>query len=192
MESSRVFRIIAVVASAALVAGALLAVPADAAKKKKKKPKACPAYTTPDWAGEAETTIVTDAATADAPIELEIETAAGLGTSSGTPGGGSGAPSSVYHNFVIDSAAPTSNVWARIDSLPTWDYDLWWRYPDGVSAASAAGYWVVPGGEGGETGIGYEQVNAVAATDCQGFTAEIVSAATPGGSVTMTVWLGEE
>lgn len=191
MKSSKLLRNISVLASVALLLGAFIAAPADAAKKKK-KPKACAPYVTPSWAGEAETTVVTDAATADAPIELTLSTAPGVGFSSSEPGGGEGAPSSVYANFVIDSAAPTASVWARIDSVPTWDYDLWWRYPDGVPAASAAGFWVIPGGDGGETGIGYEQVNAVGAADCEGFTAEIVSAVTPGGDVTMTVWLGDE
>ena len=185
----KTLRSMAVLASAALLVGAFVAAPAEA--KKKKKPKACPAYTTPDWAGEAETTIVTDAATADEPITLTIATGPGAGFSSSEPGGGEGEPSSVYQNFVIDSASPTAAVTARLDSVPNWDYDLWWRYQDGTPAASAAGFWVVPGGEGGETGIGYEQVNAVPAADCQGFTAEIVSALTPGGDVTLKVWLGE-
>ncbi|HWC14816.1 MAG TPA: hypothetical protein VG929_09495 [Actinomycetota bacterium] len=184
----KTLRSLAIVASAALVLGAFVA-PADA--KKKKKVKKCAPYTTPEWAGEAETTVVTDAATADAPIELKISTAPGVGTSSEEPHGGTGASSYTYHNFVIDSAAPSASVSARVDSVPTWDYDLWWRYPEGPPAASAAGFWVIPGGEGGETGIGYEQVNAVPAADCQGFTAEIVGAVTPGGEVTLKVWLGK-
>jgi hypothetical protein len=188
MTKRRFFRTLAVVSAATMLLGVTM-LPADAKKKKKKKPKACPTYVTPDWAGEAETTIVTDKATAEAPIELTIPTEAGLGSSSEEPEGGSGAPSSVFQNFVIDTAGSGANVWARIDTNPAFDYDLWWRYPDGTSAASAAGFWVVPGGEGGETGVGYEQVNGVAALDCQGFTAEIVSATTPGGDVTMTVWL---
>ncbi len=192
MSYRRFVRSFAVIASAALILGAFTAAPAEA-KKKKKKPKACPAYTTPEWAGgDVETTIVTDAATAEEPVEVTLTAGPGLGFSSSDPGGGEGAPSSIFHNVVVDSAASTAQVWMRIDALATWDYDLWFRYPDGAPAASAAGFWVLPGGEGGETGIGYEQVNAVPATDCEGFTAEIVSAVTPGGEVTATIWLGSE
>lgn len=187
MSSNRSLRTFATLSAAVLLLGALVAAPADA-KKKKKKPKKCPAYTTPEYAGEAETTTVTPKATEEKPLELTIETGPGLGFSGEEPGG-SGAASSVYHNFVIDSASPTAAVWARIDFFAVEDYDLWWRNPDGSPAASAAGFGPVPGGEGGESGIGYEQVNEVASLDCQGFTAEIVSATTPGGEITMTVWL---
>lgn len=197
MKSSKLLRSIGVVASAALVLGAFVAAPADA-KKKKKKPKACPAYTTPSWAEGAETSIVTDAATADAPIEVEITTEPGAGfTSAGEPGGTTGHATFKYHNIVVDSAAATANLFARIEYPPVWDYDLFLRYPDGIALAyeadfnpaTGAGPTPIGGNEGAHPEPGAGQIDGAASLDCTGYSLEIASATSAGGAVTLKLWL---
>src|SRR5687767_9507363 len=106
---NKTIRIFAVAASASLLVGALVG-PADAGKKKKPKPvAACAPYASPDWATDAPaTTIVTEAATAEAPVEVKITAHEGLGLSSTDgPSGDEGAPSHVFHNVQVDTAAPT-------------------------------------------------------------------------------------
>ncbi|MGH2746635.1 MAG: hypothetical protein ACRDKB_01755 [Actinomycetota bacterium] len=103
-------RVLAVLAMLALLAGALAA-PAEAKKKKKKKPRPCATYQAPDFAGDAETTVVTDAATEEEPIELELSTGPGLGfTSPDDPNGGQGETSQVFHNVQVDSKAKTAGL----------------------------------------------------------------------------------
>jgi len=198
MTTSRLMRIVAVVAAATMVMGAMVA-PADAKKKKKKKkPKACPTYVSPDWAGDAETTIVTDKATADAPVELEIATDPGLGfTSASEPGGGDGEATFKYHNVVVDSAAASANLFVRIEYAEAWDYDLFLRTPDGAAVAYEAdfnpatvgGPTPVGGNEGAHPEPGAGQIDGAASLDCTGYSVEIGSAITPGGAVALTLWL---
>ncbi|MGH2820162.1 MAG: hypothetical protein ACRDJ5_05890, partial [Actinomycetota bacterium] len=69
---SRILRTLALLATATLVVGAFAAGPAEAKKKKKKK--VCAEYVAGDYAGEAETTVVTEAATEEAPIEVTVAT----------------------------------------------------------------------------------------------------------------------
>lgn len=194
---SKTLRSLAVVASTALVMGAFVA-PADA--KKKKKVKKCAPYTAPEWAGEAETTIVTDAATADAPVEIELDTAPGAGfTSADDPEGGTGDVTKVFHNVVVDSAAASAPLNVRIEYPVVWDYDLFLRVPEGPSVAyeadfnpaTVAGPTPVGGNEGGHPEPGAGQIDAYPAADCSGYTVDVSSAITAGGAVTMTLWLGE-
>lgn len=194
---NRSFRALAVVSVAALLLGALVAAPADA-KKKKKKAKKCPAYTAPEWAGEAETTVVTDKATAEAPVEVTVPTDPGLGfTSAGEPGGTTGAASFAYHNVQVDSNKPTANLFARIEYLPAWDYDLFLRTVDGTAVAYEADFNPATGGgptpvggnEGGHPEPGAGQIDGYSSLDCAGFTLEIASATSPGGDVALTLWL---
>lgn len=196
--SSKTLRSLAVLASAAMVLGAFVA-PADAKKKKKKAP-VCAPYTTPEWAGEAETTTVTDKATAEAPIEIELSTAAGVGfTNADDPEGGDGDVTRVFHNVVVDSAAASAPLNVRIEYAPVWDYDLFLRTPEGPSVAyeadfnpaTAAGPTPVGGNEGAHPEVGAGQIDAYAAPDCSGYTVDVSSAITAGGAVTMTLWLGE-
>jgi hypothetical protein len=197
MRTSKVLRTIAVLSTSALVLGAFAAGPADA-KKKKKKPPACPTYTAPDWAPESKTTIVTDAATADAPAEFALETAPGAGFSSADePEGGTGAPSSAYHNIVVDSAAPDASLFVRAEYAPTWDYDIFLRTPEGAPVAyeadfnplTAAGPTPVGGNEGAHPEPGAGQIDGAASADCTGYTLEVVSGTAPGGTVALTFWL---
>jgi hypothetical protein len=196
MTKTRFLRTLAVVSAATLVLGVTV-LPADA-KKKKKKPKACPTYVTPEWAGEAETTIVTEKATADAPIEVELETGPGLGfTSTDGPEGDTGQTSHVFHNIVVDTAAASGNLFVRAEYAPTWDYDLFLRLPDitavayeaDFNPATAGGPTPVGGNEGAHPEPGAGQIDGFSSLDCSGYTMDVASAITPGGALTLKVWL---
>ena len=189
---SKTIRSLAVLASATLVLGAFVANPAAAKKKK------CPKYAAPDWAGEAETTIVTDAATADAPIEITLATGPGLGTTNADyPGDETGEISHAFQNVVVDTNAKSANLFARIDFVPAWDYDLFVRLPAGPSVAYEAdfnpatvgGPTPVGGYQGGSGGPGYSQVDGYPVPDCYGYTVDVASGITPGGDVTLKLWL---
>ena len=104
----KVMRSVAVLASAALVLGAFIAGPADAKKK-------CAKYAAPSWAAEAETSIVTDKATADAPIEITLATGPGLGfTNADYPGDETGSISHAFQNVVVDTNAKSANLYVSI------------------------------------------------------------------------------
>src|SRR5687767_48583 len=108
MGNGRVIRTLAVVATASLVLGAFVAAPADAKKKKKKKPKtaSCAPYVPGEAGKDAPVTVVTDAATEEAPVEVTVATAEGLGFSSADgPSGDMGPTSHAYANVQVDSAA---------------------------------------------------------------------------------------
>lgn len=185
----------AVVAAISLVAAAFLAAPAQA-KKKKKKPPPCPAYVPGDLGADAETTVVTDEATEEAPIELTIATEPGLGFTSTTPGGDQGPTSHVYHNLQVDPKAASAGLFARLEYGIEWDYDIFLRLADGTAVAYEADFNPVPGTGlgGGETSHAEEgagQIDGALANDCDGFTFDIASAITPGGDVTLKLWLGE-
>lgn len=203
MRNGRTIRTLAVLASAALVLGAFTASPADAKKKRKKKakkPPACAPYQPGEAGADAPITVVTNAATEEKPVELEVETAEGLGFSSAEgPSGDEGHTSHAYSNVQVDSAKSGAGLYARVEFAPTWDYDIFLRTSDGTAAAYAAGFnqVIVPAfgldgtGHGGHSEQGAEQIDGFATADCDGFTLDIVSAGTPGGTVTVKYWLGE-
>lgn len=189
---SKTVRNFAVAASAALVLGALVATPAGAKAKK------CGKYAAPDWAAGAETTVVTDKATADAPIEIALTTGPGLGfTNADYPGDETGSISHVFQNVVVDTKAKSANLYARIDYLPAWDYDLFLRVPAGTSVAyeadfnpaTAEGPTPIGGYSGGSAGPGWSQVDGFPVPDCYGYTVDVASGISAGGAVTLTLWL---
>jgi hypothetical protein len=191
-------RLLAMLAMVALLAGALAA-PAEA-KKRKKKPRPCATYQSPEFAAEAETTVVTDKATEEKPIEIELSTGPGLSFSNpDDPNGGTGEASHVFHNVQVDSKAKSAGLFVRIEYLPAWDYDLFLRTPEGPSVAyeadfnpaTAGGPTPVGGNEGAHPEPGAGQIDGYLSTDCDGFTVDVWSAITPGGAVAMTLWLGE-
>lgn len=195
--TSRTLRIVAVAGAAALMLGAFVAGPAEARKKKKKKPPVCATYVPSGGAEGGEVVTVTDAATADAPIEVTVTTQPGLG--SGRPGDDLG--DTVSEAFVpvqVDTAAATSGLYARVDFTPIFDYDLYATDETGADVGVSGGFGVVDDAELGgdadhsETGAGFEAIYGVPSTDCQGFNVDIVGATTPGEDVTLTLWLGEE
>lgn len=195
---SRSIRTLALLASAGLLVGAFAAGPADAAKKKKKKkPPACAAFTPPEAAAEAEVVKLTDAATAEAPLEVTVTTGAGfgMGRDASSPEG-----QNVSHGYVpvqVDSAAPGAGIYGKVNFTPVYDYDLYLDDPDGNQLMASGGFGVVDDSELGgdadnsETGAGFEAIYGITTADCGGYVFDIVGATTPGEDVTLQLWLGE-
>lgn len=201
MTEHRRVRAAVVVAMSALLVGATLALPAEAQKKKKKKPKptvaVCAAYAPGELGTGAETSIVTDEATAEAPVEVTVPTEAGLGFTSADPGGDTGDVTHAYHNIQVDTALPEAGLYIRVEFTPLWDYDVFLRDPAGTSVAYVAGFNQAPvgpadgSGHGGHSEMGAEVLEGIRSADCIGYTLDIASAGTPGGDVTVQMWLGE-
>jgi hypothetical protein len=198
MKYRRGLRIVSVLSSAALVLGAATALPADA-KKKKKKPKACAAYTPSEWGEGQPINLVTDAHTAEAPLEITVPTAAGLGTSSSEPPAEEeGNPvSHAFVNVQVDAKAKEVGFYATAAHTPGFDYDLYIRDNSGIGLAYSAGFlaggpeFTGGTGNGGHTGMGSENIDGLTTADCGGYLVDIISATTPGEDVTLTLWLGE-
>lgn len=160
--------------------------------KKTPKPPACPAYLPGEEGAEAELAVVTDAATEEAPLELEFDA---------PPGGGSLGPydetASLYQNVQVDSELPEAGLYARYEFPDGHDYDLYLNYADGSTAANSGESQPVNGlgsgsPEGGwEAGSNYESVLGITTADCDGYTARLVSWLTTGGATTLKLWLGE-
>jgi hypothetical protein len=196
MRSTRIGRVVAILACLGLVAGAFLATPAEAKKrkKKKKKPAACAAYQPGEFGAEAPVTLVTDAATAEAPVEVALETAPGLGASSEE---GEGNPDELgsthsYTNVQVDSKASSADLNVKLVFPQQWDYDLWVRDSSHAVISSSAGFGPLVGGgsEGQTSDFGSEQTPPITTTDCDGYTVDVVSATSTGGEVTVQYWLG--
>jgi hypothetical protein len=186
---SRSVRTLAVLASAGLIVGAFAAGPAEAQKKKKKKPPvvpACATFTPPEGAA-AEVVKVTDAATAEAPIAVEVETGPGVGI------GHDGAVSITQVPIQVDTAAAGSGLYATVHFTPAWDYDLYINDEGGTEIAHSAGFLVVSSAAGaaGESGLGTESIYGLDSADCTNYIVEIVGATTPGETVTVDLYLGE-
>lgn len=169
--------------------------------KKKKKgcppqkpsgPPPCPTYAPGEAAAEAETTVLTDAATADAPVTVEIDTAEGLGV--GREGDLATFVSHAFHNVQVDTSAAETGLYAGIEFTPVLDYDLYLDLADGTNIAASAGF-MIQGTDGNdadsETAPGSETILGVKSADCQGYTLDIVSATSPGETITLSLWLGE-
>lgn len=200
MSKPRSIRTLSVIASAALIVGAFAAGPADA--KKKKKPKPCAPYVPGELGADQPITLVTDAATAEAPVEVELDTEPGFGFTS--PNGASddeGAPTHVFTNVQVDSALPETGLYIRLEFPDGTEYDLFARLADGTSYAYVAGSnhtgpLVAEGGldgtgNGGYSEVGAENLEGLTTADCAGYTVDVASAITPGGAVTLKYWLGE-
>lgn len=194
---SRSVRTFAVLASAGLIVGAFAAGPADAAKKKKKKPAVCAAYVGHEKAAKAELVKVTDAATAEAPIEVEVATDPGFGIGRpGTTVNGvdvGAAVSEAFVNVQVDSAAPSAGLYATIEFNEAFDYDLYLDDATGTEVAHSAGFFNQSSAAGadGESAIGSENIRGLDTADCGGYSADIAGATTAGDTVTLKLWLGE-
>lgn len=201
MKAHRYIRSASVLASAALILGAFVA-PADAKKKKPKPPPpppVCAAYTPGEQGAEAATTIVTDAATAEAPVVVDLTADVGLPSTPTVNGVGADGTSSIFQNIQVDTANPTAGLYVRFEFPDRHDFDLYVNYADGSTAANSGEYNGLPGeGLGGgspegawEGGTNYEMVSGINTADCAGYTAEMVSYLTNGGAVKLSLWLGE-
>jgi hypothetical protein len=191
-------RVVALIGAVALLLGAFVATPAVAKKKKKKAPAACAPYSPGEKGAGQPITVVTDAATKDAPVEVTVATDPGLGSSSATGEGEptEGLTSHTYTNVQIDSAAPSAGLYVSLQFDPQWDYDLWMRDSGHAAVAYSAGSSPTPTpftdgtGNGGHTETGSENIDGYAAADCNGFTIDIANAGSPGGDVVVKYWLG--
>jgi hypothetical protein len=192
MKSPRILKTAAVVGTAALILGAFAAGPADAKKKKKpKKPAVCAPYTPAEDGAGAPISLVTDAATADAPVTVTVAADAGLGV-------GGLAEQGIAHSYVnvqVDSAATATALTIRLEMPEHEDYDLAVLNPDGSQAAAAQGFNPEPtvyndDTNGGHTEVGAEMIDALPTNDCQGYTLDISTATGMGGDLTVKYWVG--
>lgn len=161
--------------------------------KKKKGPAKCAAYAPGEEGAEAETTVVTDAATEDKPIEITMSAGPGVGI------GGNAVTetfiSHVYQNVQVDSKAKDTGLWVRMEMPYPSDYDLYLNNPDGSTAAHAAGFNPEPAvynddGAGGHTEPEAEQLDGIKSSDCQGYTVDVATATGEGWDLTVKFWLG--
>jgi hypothetical protein len=194
MTSGKALRTIALAASLGLLIGAFGAGAADA--KKKKKPPACAPFVPAGPAEGSEVTVVTDAATEEAPVSIEVATDPGLGLGR-EAGSGGDFTSQAYVPIQVDSAASGAGIYGRVDFTPTWDYDLYLDDPAGTNLMASGGFGPIDDSELGgdaansETGPGFEAIYGIPTEDCGGYVFDVAGATTPGGAVTVTVWLGE-
>lgn len=197
-------RIVAVVLAGGLVASAVIAGPATAAKKKKPKgkppaPAACQAYTPGELGKDKPSVVVTDTATEAAPLEQKVTLEASLRNYDETgTGAGPLALSSDYFNIQVDSANPETGLYASIEFAERRDYDLDVRYPDGSYAArSHDGNTLLGtgfgenGGHAGEATTSSEKIVGIRTADCGGYTIEASNWFGEGGDLTVKLWLGE-
>ena len=181
---------VVVTGAALLVALGTMAAPAAEAKAKK-----CKAYTPGELGADAETTIVTDAATEAEPVTVTVPATPGAGFTSTDPGGDTGATSHAYHNVQVDSKAKTSSLFVRAEFLPTWDMDLFLRDNFGVALAYEADFNQAPEAglgatSGGHAERGASQIDGWIGSDCAGYTIDVASSVGGGPDITLKMWLG--
>lgn len=156
-------------------------------KKGSKKAKGCAAYEPGEEGAEAETTVVTDEATEDAPLEITVEVGPGAAASA----------SHSFHNVQVDSGAPEAGLYARYEFPAYEDHDLYVKLADGTEVARAAGFNQTPygpldgTGNGGHSEMGAEQIDGLRSLDCQGYTLDLADYLGMGGEYTVKLWLGE-
>ena len=131
---------------------------------------------------------------------MELSTGPGAGTTDANyPDDGGGTISHSFQNILVDSKAKTADVFARIDFVPAFDHDLFLRLSAGPSAAyeadfnpfTAAGPTPIGGYSDGSAGPGWSQIDGYTTADCSGYTIDVASSISPGGPVTLTIWLNE-
>ena len=160
--------------------------------KKAPKPKppvaSCPAYVPGEEGAGAETSIVTDAATEDKPIELAIDAPMGIPEVSA---------GHVFQNIQVDTAGAESGLYVRYEFPVYEDHDIYLNYADGSEAAHAGGFNPTPvavldgTGSGGHSEQGAENLDGIRSADCAGYTLDMTSFASEGGEMTLKLWLGE-
>lgn len=213
--TGRYMRVLAVVASAAMILGALVA-PADAKKKKKKKKKkdkvTCQAYTPAEpisdshetaEALDAEVIKLTEKHTEEAPLVVEYEHGAALWfmVNPTDPLGGQ-APAqedTVFFNVQNYGKNPSAGIYARIDwpapspsDMDLYMYDVTGTQVAASGASNQAPLPVFGFDAGGRGGNGFESITGHPSPQCSGFTFESRAFATSGESMTLTLWLGDE
>jgi hypothetical protein len=162
---------------------------------KKNKAKPCAAYQPGELGAEAETTVVTDTATAEAPIEVPLAMDPSAGLFSGDVNGQANPLiSHAIQNVQVDSTAPTG-LYVRVEFPEGEDYDLYLEDAEGNDAAHAGGGNQAPEvlgdgtGNGGHSEATAEQLDGVLTTDCGGYTVDVANAIGMG-EATLKFWLG--
>jgi hypothetical protein len=157
--------------------------------------QACPAYVPGEQGAEAESVVVTDEHTEEAPLELTIEQEVGLandlvlGQYDGT--------AHTFRNLQLDSAAAEAGLYMRYEFPAYEDHDLYVNYADGSEAAHVGGFNATPVGPfdgtgfGGHSETGAEQIDGLRTADCAGYTIDFSNYLGEGGEYTVKVWLGE-
>ena len=155
----------------------------------------CPAFVPGEAGAEAETSVVTDAATEEAPVV--VETQAEMGGPSSPFVDVFDLRSFVFQNIQVDSTNPDAGLYVKIEFTEFHDYDLGLFHSDGTEAASSGESQPEPGlGAGSpegawEGGSNYEFLKGIRTTDCAGYTARVAGYLTTGGPVTISMWLGD-
>ncbi|MDQ3877504.1 MAG: hypothetical protein M3290_04035 [Actinomycetota bacterium] len=189
----------------ALVAANIVgALPAHAAAHKHKKPKpaACTPYAPGDFAKDAPVVTVTDAATADKPLEQKVT----LDRAVADATFGLTDAAAAYFNVQVDSASPNTGLYAHIDFPQRNDYDLEFQYPDQSYAARSHAFNTLnelndqplPGlgpisetGHGGQATPTSEELVGIDTADCGGYSVKVANSLGQGGDITVKLWLGE-
>lgn len=172
-------------------------------KKKgcKKPPVAC-APVSPAAAGaDKPTVVVTDAATAEAPLEQAITLEADFDE------GLRGEAVADHFNVLVDSASPTAGLYVAFEFPMRRDYDLWTYWPDNSVAASSHGFnplveaktgSPVPydvsntsNNHAGESLADSENIIGLITPDCGGWTLGFENYFGEGGEFKIKLWLGE-
>jgi hypothetical protein len=180
-----------------------LTMPATAKKKKKHKKPAAPVACAPFSPGEAgagkPTVVLTDAATEAAPVVQKVtlaESAADL--TQGLTDAGADA-----FNIQVDSALPSTGLYALIEFEPRNDIDLGLLHPDGSYAAQSHSWNTIQEstdqgpvpvssqGNGGEGTDHSEKLVGITTGDCGGWTLQVQNYLGLGGEYDVKLWLGE-
>ena len=194
---------LAVMIMAALVASAFVA-PAAEAKKKKKKPPVCAAYVPGERGAAAETVVVTDAATAEAPAIYAFSL--GQDFDEGLQG-----DTSTVVNVQVDSAAASAGLYATFEFPMRRDYDMYAYHASGNEAASSHGFNPIIEADitipvpllgdtnpantttnhAGESKADSENIVGLTTNDCGGYTFRMANYFGEGGDFELKLWLGE-
>ncbi len=181
----RTARTTAVLAIAALVIGAFVALPAEAAKKKKAL-KCSPFAPAVEGAAESPVVKITPKATEEKPVVIEFEHG---------PAGPSQAGLDEWQYFNIQIFGPASGLHIREEFSDRHDIDLYLYDAAGEEVDSSGGFNTapIPGvtDAGGRAGTNYESIPGYAVSPCQGFTIGSDAYMTYGTAVQLKIWFGE-
>ncbi|HEV2756683.1 MAG TPA: hypothetical protein VG318_13015 [Actinomycetota bacterium] len=184
----------ALVLTGALVAAGVVAGPAGAAKK-------CKPMTPAEAGADKPTIVVTDAATAEAPLVQTVTLEPSIADArlvSNIPEEGPLAASRDYFNVQVDTKLKSAGLYVTFEFDEHHDYDLWAYFSDGTGAASSHGF--QPGlatpfantdsNHGGESTSSSESLVGIITKDCGGYTIETSNYLGVGGEFEVKVWLG--
>ncbi len=157
-------------------------------------PASCAPYVPGEKGKDAEAIVLTDAATAEAPVEKKIDME--FGWTDFTPAAVD-QHSHAYFNLQVDTEAAEKGLWAHLEFPDRRDFDLELTYPNGNQAAVSGGFNphhpsdLSDPGHGGESTTHSETLLGIRTADCGGYTLDVANAAGEASTVTLTLWLGE-